>query len=206
MDIELPKFLYRGDSDSSGARRLRTTLHFRQLQTNLINGGIGREITEIPLIELINRHVRSGWDRTHFLSFSECERTAFRFGLHCDVAHLDDEIDNCLPSDGDHDWDFVIIVIATERIHWNRLEEGVYEGFFGPHLVKFGGGADYRIILIDVVSILEKSTLYLDSFANAKRDEEWLLLPATPVPFDNTVEYSGILDGNCISEIRRYKR
>ena len=206
MDMNFPQYLYRGDRDGAGSRRLRPTLHFGQLQTNLINGGIGREITEIPLTELINRHVGFGWDKTHFLSFSACERTAFRFGMRCDVAHLDDEIDRCIPSEGDHDWEFVIIVIDTKRIRLRRLENGVYEGLYRPHLAKFAALDNYRIILIDVVRVLEGTSAYLDSLENAKRDEEWLILPATPVPFDNAVEYSAILDGNCISEVKRYKR
>lgn len=53
----IPLKLYRGDADRSGIRKLKETIHFGQLQTNLINGGEGRVIREKPLQELIHKHV-----------------------------------------------------------------------------------------------------------------------------------------------------
>lgn len=72
--------LYGGDADKFGVRKLKDTIHFSQLQTNLINGGHGRDITEYPLQELIKKHVGVGWQQTHFLSFSTNIDNAFKYG------------------------------------------------------------------------------------------------------------------------------
>ena len=60
--MEIPSILlFRGDSDYSGQRFLKHTLHHGQLQTNLINGGNGRKIHETPIVDLVNKHVEIGF-------------------------------------------------------------------------------------------------------------------------------------------------
>jgi hypothetical protein len=207
MSNKIPKYLYRGDSDKSGVRLLKNTLHFNQFQTNLINGGNGREIIEKPILNLIDKHVGIGWSPTCFLSFSKCEKIAFRFGMHCGISEVDKEIERCIEYfENDNNWEFVIITIDTQKINWHFLEDGVYEGLYKPSLAEFANLVNYRIALIDVAQVLQNTDDYKDSLENALRDEEWLILPATLIPFSNGYEYSAILDGNCISDIKRFKR
>ena len=73
----IPQLLYRGDGDTQKERSLRTnhpSSAYGGLLTNLSNGGSGRDIFSSPLISTVNRHVNEGWEKTHYLSFSE-ERT-----------------------------------------------------------------------------------------------------------------------------------
>lgn len=57
-DIFIPD-LYRGDSDPNGFRRLKDSIHYGQLQTNLLNNGEYKEIYT-GWNELIEKHVNKG--------------------------------------------------------------------------------------------------------------------------------------------------
>lgn len=207
----IPLKLYRGDADRSGIRKLKETIHFGQLQTNLINGGEGRAIMEKPLQELIHKHVGIGWDKTHFLSFSSNKPIALGYaaGIIGD-NNLYNQFEYADHYENDSDYDFVLLTLHTNKVVWNEIEHGVFEGFYEPGLLKFSRlGQRYRVILINVEQVLRESgnNSYQDSLANAMRDEEWLLLPATLVMLNSDrMEYSAILDCACISyeKIKRH--
>src|SRR5688500_14067934 len=121
MTPGIPSILYRGDDDRNQVRDLKQTLHYSQLQTNLLKGGIGHVIFKSPLIELVANHVNPGWAASHFLSFSEDKQTAFRFGLHCEL----DEVDGLLVNyaeyyEQEQDWNFALITISTEGSKWSN--------------------------------------------------------------------------------------
>lgn len=179
----IPFKLYRGDADRNGIRKLKETIHFGQLQTNLINGGEGRIIMEKPLQELINKHVGIGWDKTHFLSFSSNKITALGYaaGIVGDNNSYN-EFEYAVYYENNSDYDFVLLTLHPDKVMWNEIEHGVFEGKYKPELLKFSRlGESYRVILINVEQVLRESVnnSYQDSLANAKRDKEWLLLPAT---------------------------
>lgn len=199
---KIPPFLYRGDDDKTGIRKLKSTIHHHQFQTNLINGGEGRTIFEVPLTNLITSHVGVGWEKTHFLSFSEEIQVAYRYGSRNPLLRTEEF--NARYSDylEDNDkWDFALLTLHTDSIQWTNLENGVFEGKFDPALTLFKKtGVPYRVILMDVKTILTKwkdfDTSYSKAFSNASRDKEWLLLPATKISLNGkTDEYSAILDG-----------
>jgi hypothetical protein len=203
---KIPKYLFRGDSDDLGIRKLRTTIEHGQFQTNLISGGEGRIIFETPLIELINIHVGIGWKKTHFLSFTEEIVTAYKFGLRDPLINEQYIKENYVDgSSASSAWLFALLTLETERINWGEVAYGVFEGFYKPNLKKFTHYLDdYRIILLDVVRILTEykdlSASYTSSLENAVLDKEWLLLPATITRLNSgQLEYSAILDGGCIS-------
>lgn len=205
MRKKIPDFLYRGDSDFKNKRLLKNTLHHYQLQTNLINGGDGREINEKPILELIDKHVDAGWEHTHFLSFSENEKTAIRFGINCEFEEVDNrfaEYDEYF--DYEAKWDFAIVVIDTNKISITEVGQGIYEGYYKPTLKEFMNHKHYRIFLLNVVECLDGYSGHDKSKYNAKRDEEWLILPATPKPLNFGIENSAILDGGIISKIQTY--
>lgn len=92
-----------------------------------------------------------------------------------------------------------------------RYITGIYQGTYQPILQKFEiypGIA--KVLLIDVRKAIQaypSHPNYPKVYANSLRDKEWLLLPATETVMNTgAIEYSGIMDGNCISEIVRYKR
>lgn len=202
--FKIPSELYRGDADKHGARKLKETIHFGQLQTNLINGGEGRLINEVPLQQLINRHIGINWRQTHFLSFSDNLFTAFRYGIGTSETITEDLVQQQAEYQEDiSDFGFAIITLHSDKVNWDEIEPGVFEGFYTPSLTKFTMLTEaYRIILIDVVKVftLSNNAKYAASLKNALRDNEWLVLPATPVLFNSgQAEYSAILDGACIS-------
>ena len=203
----IPQYLYRGDSDKRRIRFLRETIDFYQLQTNLINGGNGREITEKPLLELIDKHVTLGWPKTHFLSFTECERTAFRFGMHCEIEETEDNMLNYSEYfEKEKSWSFAIIKIDTRKIEWKKIDTGIYKGFYSTSLLKFNSNEKYQITFINVHDVLEEHEKYLQSIINSKLDTEWLILPTTVITLNNNSnEYSAIFDGSCISEMKKFK-
>jgi hypothetical protein len=212
MASGIPSLLYRGDDDRKQVRDLKQTLHHSQLQTNLLKGGKGHVIFESPLVELVANHVNPGWAASHFLSFSEDKQTAFRFGLHCELEEVDQMLENYVEYyEQEQHWNFALITISTEGINWSPIANGIYHGAYEPGLVKFKNYPGiHKVILINVG---EAITSYKDipGFttvqANALRDKEWLLLPATEIILNTgKTEYSGILDGNCITAISRYKK
>jgi hypothetical protein len=85
----IPDQLYRGDGDCQGIRFLHQTISFSQLQTNLINSGDKRLVFTEELLNLVKRHIETGWSRTHFLSFTEDINVAFHYGsinVHCNES------------------------------------------------------------------------------------------------------------------------
>jgi len=208
----IPEILYRGDSDPHNKRLLKATIDQCQLQTNLISGGIGKEIIKYPIIELANKHVAVGWRDTHFLSFTSNLDTAMRFGINCSEDEFPSkkiffvEVD-----DENRDWSFVIVELDTRRLNFQVLLDGVYDVTFTPQLFIFSKDFDkYRCILIDVktyLSSLKADKDYNEAIENATRDQEWLLLPITPQLLNfNQIEFSAILDGGCISAVTKYKK
>lgn len=202
----IPRYLHRGDADKQNFRKLRTTIDYFQMQTNLINGGNGREISEQPLLKLIDKHVGLGWSLTHFLSFSENEMTACRFGLQCEIADVEGMMPEFEYYEQDKSWDFAIITIDTQTIRWRKISKGIYEGLYPPSLSTFKKQKGYKIICINVADALDSHEEYIQSIINANHDTEWLILPSTPVVFNNSkTENSAILDGSCIKGIKKYK-
>jgi hypothetical protein len=105
--MQLPKFLYRGDDDKKGYRKLRVEKHITQLTTNMINGGDGSKIFKEPVWKLINEHVLSRYLRSDFLSFTADKRAAYRFGM--DLQSISDELieEGCEAYyEDEKDWDF----------------------------------------------------------------------------------------------------
>lgn len=208
---QIPDRLYRGDDDQAGIRKLRSTIQHNQYQTNLINGGHGRTIFETPITKLINAHVGVGWDKTHFLSFSEDILIASRYGsrnLLLSQTELETDYNEYL--EDDERWTFALLTFQTDNIDWTMLDQGVYEGFYNPTLRLFREtNARYRVILLDVKTILtgwkDFDASYHKAFSNAVRDKEWLLLPATLISLNGGFhEYSAILDGSVINCKKMY--
>lgn len=197
--LNLPKYLYRGDSDSYGERKLKDTFKSGLLLSNLSNGGKGAEIFNLPLSELINNHVGIGWRKTHFFSFSEDQSTAMSYGsnLKPNYEVYDDE----------EPWDFSIITFDTTLLIKNSIttiKEGVYAAQFNPLHKEFL--PRYKIILVDVVAHLKSinnSINIATSLVNACRDKEWLILPTSP--FGHHGEYTGKLDAACVREKRIFR-
>lgn len=208
MNSRIPKCLYRGDNDYENERKLKATLHFHHLSSNLTNGGIGREIANESFLKLIDKHVGIGWEKTHFLSFSEDIMTAYRFGLHCALEEVETKLYNYEEFyDYETSWDFAIITLDTERITIKELYDGVYEGYYKPLLNNPSLlYENYRIFLFDVTKIFSNLDGFIKSKENSVRDKEWLIFPATPIQLNKGIEYSGILDGGCIKEFKRYKK
>lgn len=126
----IPQKLYRGDSDPQGYRLLKETISHNHFQTNLINGGQGRLINEVPLVNLINRHVGYGWDKTHFLSFSEDENTALRHGIGCTPFELASKLLDFSAYYGNRvDWDFAVLEFDASLVRVNKITAGVFECF-----------------------------------------------------------------------------
>jgi hypothetical protein len=207
MQLKVPEFLFRGDADKNNVRRLRHSIDHGQLQTNLISGGFGREMFERPLVDIIHKHVGIGWAKTHFLSFSESEEIALRYGFGVSTHSETDLVSEAI--DDDEIWECALIVLDTKRLEIEQIESGLYRAKFKPTLKKFENHEFIEILLISVMSALDQHPdrhRFETSLQNAKKDLEWLILPQTPVVFENGVtEYSAILDGGCFSEIRKMK-
>lgn len=212
MTNRIPSILYRGDADSYTIRDLKHTLNLSQLQTNLLKGGTGHAVFSTPMIDLVAKHVDPGWATTHFLSFSEDKATALRFGMGCEYDEVEQKVDSYIEyyEDG-FEWTFAVISIDTRCIHWSEISTCIYYGTYQPTLRKFEiypGIA--KVLLVDIrkaIQAYHSHPNYPTVYANAVRDKEWLLLPATEMVMNSgAIEYSGIMDGNCISEIVRYKR
>lgn len=209
----MPKMLYRGDSDRENIRALKATIDHRRLQTNLLNGGDGQAVYKSPIHELANKHVGLGWGTTPFLSFSTNPKVALRYGISCSMEQLDQEFAEHVEYYGDDTkWDFALMSVDMSQITFKLLESGVYEGYYAPCLTLFSRTSGmYRVIVIDVKTVLEKFNHdpgYIMAIANAARDEEWLILPATTIPLNNGRfhEHSGILDGGCLNAVTKYSK
>ena len=192
-DIFIPD-LYRGDSDPNGFRRLKDSIHYGQLQTNLLNNGEYKEIYT-GWDELIEKHVNKGWSNTHFLSFSESRNTAKRFALHLTENDSLPEIYECYDN---HNWDFTIICMNSNRVVFERYDEreGIFIGRYKPALKEFEKHEYFEFILINVVEYITKNRFNI-SIANSIRDTEWLILPNAKVLISGaikTYENTAVLD------------
>jgi len=198
MKPKLPEVLYRGDSDRQGIRMLKSTIRNGLLCTNLINGGIGAAVRR-PLIDLVKSHINPGWAKTHFLSFSESEERAMGFGSH-GITNNRNPIYN-----DDSTWSFALLKFYPLKVDYTFIEKGVYRGFYNQSLIAFPNGC--WIFLINTVEYLKaNSQLNTDSqLKNAKRDKEWLILPATPILLNlNIIEYSAKVDMSDVIEYELY--
>lgn len=204
MMTNLPKYLYRGDADPDNKRKLKETFKNGLLLTNLCNGGNGREIFSNTLENLINKHISVGWDKTHFLSFSTNEQTAFLYGAN-GKEHIEvyDDIEH---------WDFTILTFDTSLLTSNSIQQisdGIYKAEFYPTCKEFL--PSYKVVLIDtlshLVSVSKKSGLdFTTAIRNAKNDNEWLILPASPFGYNG--EFTAKFDTACITDkkIFRYEQ
>lgn len=203
----LIKALYRGDGDYQNHRQLKFTLTQGMVRTNLASGGIGREIFEQPLVSSIKNHVNDTWKKTHFLSFSEDIDRAISFGKG--RANKDCDCDTYFDPDDDtkDEWDFIILTLTEEKLLGLReIECGVYSCYFIPGTKKYQ--PLYPLILIDVLTVLSNSPSRapqdISALSNARRDKEWLILPAFPEDFVYAVENSAYLDCAVFSQIEKY--
>lgn len=199
--IELPRFLFRGDSDQDNYRDVRATINSGLLLTPLCKGGNGREIFSNSIGQLANRHIGKVWEKTHFLSFSSDEQTAFHYGSR-DKQH--DEV-----YDYKENWDFAVFTFDTTLLIQDSIKEidrGIYFAQFAPTCKEFL--PTYNVVLINAPIHLKSiaTTINLDlttAIANATRDNEWLILPASPFGYQG--EFTGKLDTYCITAKRIFR-
>ena len=195
-----PKYLYRGDSDTKNLRHLRETINSGLLLTNLCSGGNGSLIINSTLGQLINKHIGVGWDKTHFLSFSANEETAFFY------ASKNEQYEEIY--DFQETWDFAVFTMDTTIIISESIKEiytGIYTAKYFPICKEFL--PTYNIILIDAFLYLKSiggtNSDYKKAIEKAGGDQEWLILPSSP--FGHNGELTAKLDTNCISEKRLFK-
>lgn len=204
----IPNILFRGDSDVLGKRNLRSDVGYHYLTSNLIRGGNGMAIFSEALWDLINRHVDTVWQTTHFLSFSKSEVKATEYAMH--------DLDKTIPYyefDGmGAVWDYAIIEFNCNKLEGiNQIKTGLHEAYYEPELLSFARiVSEIKIRIIDVGTYL-KSLPNNGSFQNAinkaERDEEWLILPYTPIHLNfDTTQHSGILDGGCLGRITKFSK
>ena len=217
-----PPFLYRGDADLQNSRQLRQWRR-GHLLTNMSNGGSGREIFSVPITDLIRRHVDTGWEKTHFLSFTESYARAEYFAGVTDISdyHITDR----------NDWDAAIVTIDTSCF---RLEETYESGVYRCHYdlkpdvhcrqnlndvlayyIPRQVASAYRqhkpvsVLVINLVSFLSDHQAQgisgvEVSLIKAIRDREWLILPLYPA-VGIPGEYTAALDISCISKFECFK-
>ena len=198
---KLPEYLYRGDADPHNKRKLKETFKSGLLLTNLCNGGNGREIFSNSLENLIDKHIAVGWEKTHFLSFSTNEQTAFVYGGNGkELYEVYDDLEQ---------WDFTVLTFDTSRLiedSISQIAEGIYQAKFFPTCKEFL--PSYKVILIDTLShltsISNKSSLdFSTAIKNAKSDSEWLILPASPFGYNG--EFTAKFDTACIVDNRVFR-
>lgn len=208
--MSLPQNLFRGDDDRDNERMLRMTSHYHQFHNNLIKGGIGERIFTEPLMELTNKHILSRFPGSHFLSFTDNELSAFRYGLRLMEADAA-AVDSCCSQyySDDKQWDFAILNLQTADLQIkDRPFPGVYECWYQPTLLEFVRFGFYRIFLIDAFTALQHTdpAAYDLALEYTTHDKEWLVLPAMPKVFQGgKVEYSAVLDGGCFGQTNYYK-
>ncbi|WP_286844119.1 hypothetical protein [Sphingobacterium sp. UBA7631] len=198
----IPRKIYRGDADPKDIRNLRYSSSRGQYYTNLIKGGIGQKIFSEPFMNLVNTHILSKFEISHFLSFTESKNSAMRYGLNlmsddvnvieaCSIPYYEDN----------YKWDFALLTLSIDFLTFNKeVFPGVYELSYTPQLLEFSRHGPYRVILIDVSKALGgmNSESYATALEYSKYDSEWLVLPATIKEFNGgKSEFSGILDGAC---------
>jgi hypothetical protein len=218
----IPNHLYRGDADPAKKRRLKESWGSHgYLFTNMANGGDPLAIFNTPLIKSIQQHVAFGWDKSHFLSFSESRAIAEKYAGGAPTRSL--EI-----SDG-KSWDALVLTIDTSQfVDVIRVEPGIYAASFagksvvgdtndvGYMLMRYWANNDtqgsiVRILLVNLVEQIaahrEKEPSLEIAYKNAKRDREWLILPIDKPLGDGNmgIGFPGCIDDACISECKKYR-
>jgi|GEM_PF-1583394 len=225
--IELPKLLYRGDSDPARKRGLHATWDRSCLLTNLASGGSGKDLFNAPLIESVNKHVAIGWDKTHFLSFSASPERAKCFAAGDPPRDLVP-----VPNDSP-DWETVVYWSDTSVFQNIReLEPAIYAAIFPGYLPRNVGqvpnvlmdiarayeiqgreGSAVRVILINVAKYIEgKIATGVEGLHRAltfaEGDQEWLLLPIDPFIGNQgevTGEFTARVDKGFIHGCQKYR-
>lgn len=219
----IPKLLYRGDADSQKKRGLRSCYpgsSYSCLRTNLCNGGSGQAIFSLPLVSTVTNHVAVGWDKTHYLSFSESRDKALEFASGRSSKRLE-------PVDGSP-WDAALMTLDTDLFtSCAEVTNGVYrctysgKNIFGSSQLSIAenvarqlnnaphAGCSVEILVIDVVSFLRTSPnpsrhVVPNAIANAERDSEWLVLPIN-LSEGVAGEFTGLLDDACIVGFERFR-
>lgn len=221
MSSILPRYLYRGDSDPNKVRRLKESWGSHgYLFTNMANGGNPFEIFNAPLIESIQRHVDIGWERTHFLSFSECYKVARRFAAGRDEHEMYPSMNNR--------WDAAIFTFDINQLSdLQVLGSGIFAatypgrspigdtGDLGSKIMRYCANREHEgqpvsILLVDVVSqikacIAEFPDLH-SALQKAQSDLEWLVLPKDPPIGDapNSGGFTACLDDGCIAKCDKF--
>lgn len=198
----IPGKIFRGDGDPKDIRNLRYSSCRGQYHTNLIKGGIGQKIFSEPLMDLVNAHILSRFEISHFLSFTESKNSAMRYGLNL-MSDDENVIEACsIPYyENNCKWDFALLTLNTDLLTLNKEHyPGVYELSYTPQLLEFSRLGLYNVIIIDVRKALGEmnSESFRTALEYSKYDNEWLVLPATIKEFNGgKSEFSGILDGGC---------
>lgn len=187
---KIPDTLYRGDcgknKDGKEVRLLRSEARRNHLYTNLIDSGNPAEIFTTDLDELVKKHIEPpGWDKTHFLSFTTEESQAKRYALHLDNEKDAEQITNndYCHADINGKWDFIIAKLDNSLVSYEKYKSsrGVYLGSYRDN-----HNQKHNICLIDAQEYLKQMPLNAQkAYNNAKRDQEWLVLPLDPMP-DNS--------------------
>jgi hypothetical protein len=217
----LPRYLYRGDSDPHGVRRLKEWER-GVLLTNLSNGGSGIEIFSAPLISLVERHIDVGWAKSHFLSFSERYSVAKTFAAGKECRQL--------VSVNSDPWDCLVLTTDTAQFATVEvLEEGAYRCLYPvtlrvDHQFPSGRFFSYdlprilsrrmrarrpvEVLVLDCISFLRRQSkdtrVSPEALCKAERDAEWLVLPidqAEHIPG----EFTAALDTSLLSGVERFR-
>jgi hypothetical protein len=218
---DMPRFLFRGDTDPQGKRNLRTVWpgsSYGGLLTNLSNGGSGLEIFLQPLIDSVNKHVAEGWAKTHFLSFSSSRSIAMMYAAVEQKRPL-------LKVGVSEYWDAALTTLDTNNFVSRReVEQGMfvcrYSGrkLIGNHSLPIvqkiaravanrkNGSQLVEILLVDVARFLDKYTQpdISEAINNSHRDQEWLVLPLEPSE-GVLGQLTSKLDDGCIADFECFR-
>jgi hypothetical protein len=186
----------------------------------MANGGNPFEIFNDPLIESIQRHVDIGWERTHFLSFSECYKVAWRFAAGHEEREMSHSMNNL--------WDAAIFTFDTNQLSdFQYLEPGIFAATFpgrsligdtdnhGYKIMRYLANREYQgqpvsILLIDVVSQIKARIAQFpnlhSALKKAQTDLEWLVLPKDQPIGDAAISggFTACLDDGCIAKCDKF--
>lgn len=219
--MKIPQYLFRGDSDPQRKRQLRSAWPGSSaygIFSNLSNSGVGHDIFNSPLKALVNRHVAIGWEKSHFLSFSESRERALDFAAGPTKVEL-----KSIESDP---WDTCLMTLCTDCFiaEPEQLEIGAYKCIYrglAPRRIDALPLAEYiaatvavlsqtrpniEILLVNVERFLTEKAqaVFQEALNNAQRDREWLVLPLDR--FDpGSPELTSKLDDACITTFERFR-
>lgn len=179
-----PSVLYRGDQATRYNRKNGTSLMVDKykaygLHTNLMCGGNPLEVSRDGIAPTVTKHI-NGWDKSHYLSFSEDQATAEAFAGGMTRRQL------VHPQGAS--WEAAIFSFDVSQMTWTRMIDHVYFGEkFVPTAPQYFPGGITRLALIDCVSLLRtqiqigKSNA-MHELSLAHHDKEWLIIPLDPLP------------------------